>query len=175
MEVADLAHIVDGARGSAFRLESRPQYLVPQEEAEFAAWRAGRPVTLQTPETSSWLAHVAARVASGVRWYRVHILDHPLSDYSRYEVWGYAANAAAGEQIYLVDRAAHPDLESMREDFWLVDDDVAVVMIYDAEGHFVRPRLASDVRPYRGMRASALRHAEPLNDYVSRRGLRLTA
>lgn len=63
----------------------------------------------------------------------------------------------------------------MREDFWLVDDDVAVVMTYDAEGHFLQPRLAGDVRPYLEMRAAALRHAEPLNEYVSRRDLRLRA
>jgi hypothetical protein len=128
-----------------------------------------------TPETSPWLAHVAARVTNGVRWSRVHILDHPLSDYCRYEIWGYAANQAAGEQIYLADRGAHPDLKSLREDFWLVDDAMVVRMIYDPQGRFERPELVEDVRPYIVMRDAAFRHAEPLDEYVARHGLEFTA
>ncbi|MGH3923373.1 MAG: DUF6879 family protein [Pseudonocardiaceae bacterium] len=174
MEIADLARIVDGARLSVFRLETLPQYLVPQEAEEFAAWRSGRPVVLSTPETSPWLAQVAAKVTSGVRWSRVHVLDHPLSDYCRYEIWGYAANQAAGEQIYLADRGAHPDLESLREDFWLVDDATAVRMIYDSQGQFERPELVEDQQPYIVMRDTVCRHAEPLDEYVARRGIELT-
>ncbi|MGH3915534.1 MAG: DUF6879 family protein [Pseudonocardiaceae bacterium] len=175
MEIAELARIVDGAQLSAFRLETLPQYLVPQERDEFAAWRSGRLVALPTPETNPWLAHVAARASSGVRWSRVHVLDHPLSEYCRYEIWGYAANQAAGEQIYLADRGTHPDLESLREDFWLVDDAVAVRMIYAAQGRFERPELVENVRPYVAMRDIAFRHAEPLDEYVARRGRELTA
>ncbi|MGH3865704.1 MAG: DUF6879 family protein [Pseudonocardiaceae bacterium] len=175
MEIVGLARIIDGARLSVFRLETLPQYLVPQEAEEFAAWRSGRPVVLPTPETSQWLAHVAARVTSGVRWSRVHVLDHPLSDYCRYEIWGYAANQTAGEQIYLADRSAHPDLESLREDFWLVDDAMVVRMVYDAQGRFERPESVEDVRPYVVMRDTAFRHAEPLDEYVARRGCELTA
>lgn len=118
---------------------------------------------------------MAARVTSGVRWSRVHVLDHPLSDYCRYEIWGYAANQAAGEQIYLADRGAHRDLESLREDFWLADDAIAVRMVYDAQGRFERPELAGDVRPYLVMRDTAFRHAEPLDEYVAGRGLELSA
>ncbi|MGH4018849.1 MAG: DUF6879 family protein [Pseudonocardiaceae bacterium] len=175
MEIADLARIVDGARLSVFRLETLPQYVVPQESEEFAAWRSGHPVTLPTPEISPWLAHVAARVTSGVRWSRVHVLDHPLSEYCRYEIWGYAANQAVGEQIYLADRGAHRDLESLHEDFWLVDDAIVVRMIYDAQGQFERPELVKDVRPYIVMRDTAFRHAEPLDEYVASRGIELSA
>lgn len=175
MEIADLARIVDGARLSVFRLETLPQYLVPQEAEEFAAWRSGCPVALRTPETSPWLAQVAARVTSGVRWSRVHVLDHPLSDYCRYEIWGYAANQAAGEQIYLADRAVHPDLESLREDFWLVDDATAVRMLYDVQGRFERSELVEDVQLCLAMRDTAVRHAEPLEEYVASRGLERTA
>jgi hypothetical protein len=135
----------------------------------------GLPVALPTPETSPWLAHVTARVASGVRWSRVHVLDHLLSDYCQYEIWGYAANQAAGEQICLADRGAYPDLESLREDFWLVDDAMAVRMIYDVQGRFERPELVEDVQPYIVMRDTACRHAEPLDEYVASRGIEFTA
>lgn len=126
----------------------------------------------KAPETSSWWARGSAR---GYRWYRVHILDQPLSDYTRYELWGYQANQAAGEEIYLADRDAHADLQRLREDFWLIDDTIAVRMIYDDEGHFLRPERAAEPDGYREMRETALRHAVSLDTYLARRRPRLTA
>ncbi len=113
-------------------------------------------------------------MARGYRWYRVHILDQPLSDYARYELWGYRANQAAGEEIYLADRDAHVDLAQLREDFWLIDDTIAVRMIYDDEGHFLRPECAAGPGLYLEMREIALRHAESLDEYLALRRPRLT-
>lgn len=175
MDLEDLSGIVDRSQRSAFRLEVLSQYLVPQEADEFAQWRAGHPLPLPTPETSPWLARIQAAVARGYRWYRVHILDQPLSDYARYELWGYRANQAAGEEIYLADRDVHADLQQLREDFWLVDDAIAIRMIYDDEGHFLRPERAAEPAQYRTMREIALRHAESLDEYLARRRPRLTA
>ena len=174
MDLEDLSRLVESSTESAFRLETLPQYLVPQEADEFAAWRAGRPQPLLTPETSPWLARVKAGVARGYRWYRVHVLDHPLSEYARFELHGYQANQAAGEEIYLADRDTHSDLERLREDFWLIDDAIAIRMIYDQDGRFLRPERATDVAAYRTMRDTAIRYAEPLDEYLARRQLRLT-
>jgi hypothetical protein len=175
MDIEDLARAVDRSTRSAFRLETLPQYLVPQEAEEFAAWRAGRPVPLQTPATSPWLEKIQTTTSRGYRWYRVHVIDHPLSDYLRYELYGYQANAAAGEEIYIADRRDHPDLEHLREDFWLIDDTTAVRMVYDVDGRFLRPEPVQDVTPYLLMRDTVLRHAEPLAGYLARTHLRLTA
>ena len=175
MDVEDLARLVERSERSAFRLETRPQYLVPQERDEFDRWRSGQPLPLPTPESNPWLARIKSTTAGGYRWYRVHVLDDPLSDYLRYELWGYRANQAAGEEIYLAERAAHPSLDQLREDFWLIDDNAAVRVIYDDEGHFVRLERADDVGPYRSMHDLALRHAMPLDEYLARRRPRLTA
>ncbi len=86
MNLQDLEHLMDQVRESCFRLESLPQYLVPQEAAEFAAWRAGSPRPRRTPQNNAWLAELEQIVARGIRWYRVRILDHPLTDYSRFEL-----------------------------------------------------------------------------------------
>src|SRR5205823_1964925 len=56
VDLTDLGKIMDGAKRAAFRLESLPQYLVPQEEDEFAAWRAGKQPLPRTSESSEWLA-----------------------------------------------------------------------------------------------------------------------
>ncbi len=174
MDLQELDQIVRRSLVSAFRLETLPQYLTltEQEAAEYRGWQAGRPLPLPTPETSSWLARLQRTVADGYRWYRVHIMDYPLSDYSEFELYGYQANARAGEDIYIADRHAHRDLDGLRQDFWLIDDEIAVVMLYDGDGLFLRPERAADAAPYRRMRDTALRHAVPLADYLERAGLR---
>lgn len=43
MDLEELRRISGDAKISAFRLETLPQYLVSQEEEDFAAWQAGTP------------------------------------------------------------------------------------------------------------------------------------
>ncbi|HEY6422002.1 MAG TPA: hypothetical protein VIY28_01875 [Pseudonocardiaceae bacterium] len=63
-------------------------------------------------------------------------------------------------------------LEMLHEDLWIYDDEIAVRMIYDEEGHFLHPEPANDIERYREMRDIAMRHAEPLNDYLARKNSR---
>lgn len=169
MDLDDLGRIVDLSRKSAFRLETLPQYLVPEEANEFAAWKTGEKWPLPTPETNSWLAYRQKRTQQGYRWYRVHVLDHPLSEYTRFELHVYQALQAAGEEIYIVDRHAHPNLDELREDFWLIDDDIPIRMVYDDEGHFIKPERMQHAAPYLKMRDIALQHAQTLDDHMSRK------
>jgi uncharacterized protein DUF6879 len=174
MDLEDFSRIMGGATKSTFRLETLPQYLVPQEEEGFTAWREGRPWPARTPENSASLARLKGIVASGIRRYRVHILDYPLSEYSRFELRGYLENQVAGEEIHIADRAEYSELEDMHEDFWLIDDEVAVCMVYDDEGHFLQPEPIDDVKPYLAIRDTALRCAEPLDEFIARRKPQLT-
>lgn len=174
MNLEDVEHLFEQSTRSAFRLETLPQYLVPHEDEALAAWRKGER-RLDTPEENSWLAEIKATTSNGYRWHRVHILDYPLTEYSEWELHGYQANAAAGEEIFIADRACDPELEQLRQDFWLLDDATAIRMIYDEDGRFLYPELADDVGPYLEMRSIALRHSEPLSDYLARREPRLIA
>ena len=177
MELKDLDGIVRASSQEAFRLETLPQYVSAAEAEEFAAWQAGRPVVLQTPDTSPWLARIASTTGSGYHWRRVHILDWPLADYTRYELWGYQANQAAGEEIRIVDRAAHPDLAALRRDFWLFDRETAVWMDYDSDGRLQGVQLAeqAEIEHCRRVRDLAWDHAEALDSYLARKRPRLTA
>lgn len=171
MELDDLRRISDGAKLSAFRLETLPQYLVPGEAERFATWNSGEPMPLRTPENNEWLARMQRDTARGFRWYRVHILDQPLTAYTRFELYSYMEGVAVGNEIYVADRDTHPDLADLHEDFWIFDDEIGVRMIYDDEGRFLYPELVDDIEPYRELRDTSLRHAEPLTDYLARKGL----
>jgi len=160
----DLEHIADRAKDQ-FRLEAFPQYLVPQEDDDFAAWKHGER-RRRTPETSPWLAKIRDTTTTGVRWWRVRVLDYPLTEYSAHELHAYQDNAAAGEEIFVADRAWHADLTDLREDFWLYDSTTVVRMVYDEEGHFLRPEQREDTQHYLDLRNRAVRHAIPLDDYL---------
>ncbi len=134
-------------------------------------WNAGEPLPLRTPENSEWLARMQRDIANGFRWYRVHILDQPLTSYLRFELYRYLEGVAVGNEIYVVDRAAHPDLTELHEDFWLFDDEIAVRMVYDNEGHFLYPDPIEDIEPYREIRDTTLHLSEPLTDYLARKNL----
>jgi hypothetical protein len=175
VELEDLERI--GSRATdQFRLETLPQYLVPEEDEEFTAWRRGDR-TLPTPDSSPWLAHIRDTTAAGVRWWRVRVLDYPLTEYSAYELHGYQANAAAGEDIFVADRAWHGDLASLNEDFWIFDHEVVVRMIYDEEGRFIRPELAAaaDLARCLDIRAVAVRHSISIAAYLRQIEPRLIA
>lgn len=172
MDLTDVGAIAAGA-SDLFRLEAQPTYLVEQEEDDFAAWCRGDR-TLLTPETNAWLAHIRDTTAAGARWTRVRVLDYPLTEYSEFELHGYQANQRVGEHIYVADRAWSPELDSLREDFWMFDD-IVVRMLYDQDGHLLGPELADDPRPYQGMRAIGLRHSRPLGDFLAAHEPRLIA
>lgn len=174
MDVQDVATIAE-ASSDRFRLEALPTYLVPEEAEDLAAWRRGSRELL-TPETSGWLANVRDSSSRGVRWSRVRVLDYPLSEYSEYELHGYQANAAAGERVFVADRAWSAELADL-QDFWMFDETV-IRMVYAADGHFVRPELVEDqaeVARCRAMRAASLRHSIPLADYLAVHEPRLIA
>ncbi|MBA8932158.1 hypothetical protein BC739_009417 [Kutzneria viridogrisea] len=173
MDLAELGRI--GATATdQFRLETLPTYLVDEEAEDFAAWQRGNR-TLLTVENDPWLQHIRDTTATGVHWWRARIVDYPLTDYSTYELHGYQANAAAGEDIYIADRAWSAELVELRDDFWIFDNEIVVRMIYDEDGRFVRPEHVTDTRHYLGLRSIAIRHAVPLAEFLNRNEPRLIA
>jgi uncharacterized protein DUF6879 len=150
----------------AFRLETRQQYLVEEEADLVRAFAEGRPPP-PSAAMEQWLALIAANTAAGKRMYRVHIVETPLTGCIRWELSSYVDNAAAGEEIFIADRAVLPDLH---EDFWLFDDRDVVALRYDDEGRWlgVERRPDSELVHYRVMRDRALGEAVPLADYRAR-------
>ena len=89
----------DRFRTSAWRLEARQRYTSPGEDdrIEVVGGKDGR-APERSVRTSPWLRRVAVTTAEGKQWGRVHVVRHPLSEYLRYEMFGYVESAAAGEE-----------------------------------------------------------------------------
>lgn len=104
---------------TAFRLEVRRAYGVPEEDEGFQRFLAGRPVDLAWHEP--WLKLMREQTGAGKRVDRVRVIDEPPSDYLRFSLHCTPYNNAAGEDIrYLPRRAAH-EAELPDYDYWLFD------------------------------------------------------
>ncbi|WP_131495789.1 DUF6879 family protein [Kribbella speibonae] len=164
----------DRFTADVFRLENLQSYAVSEEDARLKAFRNGTARPERSVRTEPWLARIAVTTVAGKSWERVHVIDHPLTEYLRYELVGYVESQAAGERILITDRAADGSLTRLGEDFWLFDADspdaYAVLMHYDEAGHFVgfdhttEPAVLERCRKERDL---VLRHAVDLNTYLA--------
>jgi len=142
--------------------------------AGLTAFRDGTARPERSVRTSPWLARIALTTVAGKEWRRVHVVDHPLSEYLRYELEGYVESQAVREQISIADRTADSDLSGLGEDFWLFDAEspaaYAVLMHYDEVGHFVGFEHTVDpdvLNRCRSERDISLRHSIKLNSYLA--------
>lgn len=159
-----------------FRLENLQGYAVSEEDTRLQAFREGTPRPERSVRTEPWLARIAVTTVAGKDWERIHVVDHPLSEYLRYELEGYVESQAAGERIMISDRAADESLNTLGEDFWLFDADspdaYAVLMHYDGAGRFVGfdHTVDADVlERCRKERELVRRSAVSLNTYLAER------
>jgi hypothetical protein len=174
--VSNLEACFEKFRSTAFRLETLPDYAMPAEDARIAAFRAGVPMPERSVRTSPWLRRMAATTAAGKSWQRVRVLEHPLNEYSRFELATYVESAAAGERIRITDRAAHPDLGALTRDFWLFDADTdhpfTALMFYDDEGGYTGAEITGArevIRRCQAHQQLALRHSVELSAYLASR------
>jgi len=172
MSMVDVFALCEKVTDEAFRLETRQRYNVPYEESLIRAFEEGRP----QPENESITRHmtsVNSLRAAGKRDYRVHVLELPLTPYLRYELDGYRESIEAGEEIFVADRAWHPDLAELTEDFMLLDGDTdhASVVWYrynDDDELLARDHSedSADVEICRRHRDLAMAHAIPYEEFV---------
>jgi hypothetical protein len=157
----------------AVRLETLQYYDVPGDEDRQRAFREGRPLPSR-PEKSTSVQIIQDATAAGKRFERIHVVDKPLSDYVRYEIEAaYPENAAAGERILIVDRAADPRLDLLREDFVLLDGDTnhpsVIWYRYTDAGEITSwdAGTSADVRACHDALELARTHAVPLSEFLT--------
>jgi hypothetical protein len=158
---------------TAFRLELLPVYTSASDGGDVARYLRGE--AAPDPERKeAWLSRLRAERDQGRIRQRVHVLASPIGGYLRYECeWGYAPNAAAGEDVRILDlaeRSLPAALAGIDHDFWLIDDAEVIVMHYDQDGRFTAAELLADTAlpRYRAARDAALAAAEPFGPWWRR-------
>jgi hypothetical protein len=166
--MTDLGWWLQNFRRSAFRLETLALYQVPQEAEWFAEWRRSSKLPELTPENDSWLELVAEARQHGRQIQRVHLITPPLTDYLRFEFALQAASVACGEDCRVADQTEHPELAGVDADFWLFDDQAAVVLDYDYEGRFLQASARDDARRYCELRDRVMDCSVSLKEYLAK-------
>jgi hypothetical protein len=173
---------------SAIRLETLQAYQAGEAEAErLAAWKRGYPIPERSVRTNEYLREVAAGVLAGRERQRFRIVDHPATDYTRYETLAaYPESAAAGEEIRIAVREggtpeAQKALAGIASDAWFFDagteDERCVLMEYEADGTYVAAHLATEVdhRHLRKLLVKTAEHSVPLAEYLAQARRRTAA
>ncbi|WP_030413398.1 DUF6879 family protein [Streptomyces sp. NRRL S-1448] len=151
----------------AWRLETLPQYVVPQEAEDFAAFREGRPMTPYGP--SSYTERVSRQRAEGKCNGRVHIVTQPLSEYLRFEFSRYyETHARAGDDIRILDVTDRANPLEGVQDFWMFDRAEVVLMNYEEDGRQInREVFEGDVSPFIEYQRIAVSESVPFQEYVN--------
>lgn len=154
-------------RSEAWRLETLPQYLVPQETAEIAAFRAGKridPVTYSSPYTEE----LRRLRGEGKRKGRVHIVTRPLSAYLQFEFSRYyTPHVHAGEDIRILDVTERENPLPDVQDFWMFDRTKVVLMHYESDGTQVcRELYEGDPARFVEYQRIAVAESVPFLEYV---------
>ncbi|MGH7883261.1 MAG: DUF6879 family protein [Candidatus Dormibacteraceae bacterium] len=159
---------------SAFRLETRQQYLVNLEAKAFASFKETGILPPWDQEVADWYTQVAESTKAGKTRSRVRIVDLPLTDYTRFEFEIYKDNIKAGEKINILDRHDHPELTELNEDFWLFDTETdhptAVLIHYDDEGHYLdywQTQNIPIIEECKSQRDRALAASVPFEEYCN--------
>jgi hypothetical protein len=167
----DLATHLREFRVSAFRLETRDRYAVPQEAEWFAEWRRSGKLPELTPDTDSWLMLVSEASRSGKQMRRVHLVTPPLSEYLRFEFATQIHSVECGEDCRIAETTGNPRLTQIaREscDFWLFDSSTVAVLDYDDHGRFLAVREVTNPRHYLEQRDLVLAHSVSLKEYLAK-------
>ena len=126
----------------ALHLEMRDSYGTEAEIPHLARWAAGEPDDLGW--LAPWCSLVRDATADGKAFRRARIVSEPLSDYQR---WAYTTTAVmvdAGEDIRWVPRGRVSELMFPGNDFWLLDDELLVFLVFAGNGMVVDRPSATD-------------------------------
>lgn len=169
MSREQLAELYRTFKQFAWRLEARDTYGVEGENERLQAWLEGRELP-RSESKDNWKSLTSAAAEEGRPFSRVRMIRRPLTTYTRWEYSVYPDNLSAGEGVALLERdwLTEQDRENplWNTDFWLFDDEVAVVQRYAEDGTYLGPVLADDVEPFVVLRRRALELAVPYGEFT---------
>lgn len=154
---------------SAYRLELQANYVEAGEEDPVPPFLTGQP-RHPSAELRDWFAQVAEATAAGKSVRRVRVQQDPPTPYQAWERWLGQWNTAAGEDILYLSRPRAHTIGLLpaagTTDYWLFDDQWAILMHFDKTGHRIGNEITDDPEPVeraRKLRDLAVLHGVPID------------
>lgn len=120
----------------------RDRYNAPREVESFRKFLAGEPDDLAWAE--SWFSMIREATAKGRRFSRVRVVSLPLTDYSRFGLWGSQFTNAAGEDIRYLTRDVAQSIQLPNHDYWLFDSRKLARMHFGEDDRFFGAEIIED-------------------------------
>lgn len=155
---------------SVFRMECLPEYAVSSDGDDFRRWQAGADEPTWSRK-QAWLDDLAADTRTGITHRRVRRLGQTLTEYELYSCqWGYALNVDAGEDIRVLRDGEHDVPELVDTEYWVINDELVVPVLYDVRGGFIGAGVLSGERAaeFLADRELAWAAAEPFAQWWAR-------
>lgn len=120
---------------TAFHLELKDSYDVPEESGPFGLFLEGKPDDFSWHQP--WLNVVREAVQAGKVMTRVRVVTVPHSDYARWGLRVAPLNISAGEDIRWLPRHLAEGIDFPADDYWLFDDSRLVFTVFHQDGRFL--------------------------------------
>jgi hypothetical protein len=153
---------------SAFHLELKDSYHVPEESGPFTLFLESKPDDFAWHQP--WLKIVREATGAGKSMARVRVVSVPHTAYVR---WGLAVaplNIDAGEDIRWLPRHEAVGIDFPAEDYWLFDDSRVVFTVFHPDGRFLGGQETTDAKIIdrcRSVREQAWALAIPHAQYIT--------
>ncbi|MFF0489989.1 DUF6879 family protein [Nocardia sp. NPDC003482] len=134
--------LLRGARKSAFHLEVKDIYAVPEESEPLRRFLAGEPD--DEYDLDEWTDVIRSLTAQGLAMSRIRVVTVPHTDYQRWLLSVTGPSVAAGEDIRYIDRSTVDPSAVPKDDYWLFDDETVAFNLVDSEGVPVGPAVTTD-------------------------------
>lgn len=127
---------------TAFRLEVRDRYNVPEEAEMVRKFLTGEPD--EGRKSRPWLDLIREIRSAGKRFERVRVVSLPSTDYSRFGHAGAEINNWAGEEIRYLDRVKAESVGLPNHDYWLFDSRKLARMHFDEDDRLLGTEIIED-------------------------------
>ncbi len=120
----DLYQYLQSSKISLFRFESLQDYKVDGDGIDDEGMK-------------EWWDFIASKTENSVVMERVRLITEPLTEYTKNELVVHKKSKNFGDNIKIIKEEIFNTLNLKQEDFWLVDERVALKMKYSANGEYL--------------------------------------
>ena len=146
----DLYQYLQSAQKSLFRFEALQEYKVEGDE-------------IDDKDLIEWWDFITSKTKSGVVMERVRLIVEPLTEYTKRELVIHAKSKTLGDDIKTIDEVVFNKLHIQQEDFWLIDEKLALIMQYSETGNYLSfDVIERDVEKYIATKDMLIAHSSPL-------------
>lgn len=119
---------------TAFHLELKDSYHVPEEAGPFELFMTGKPDDFSWHQP--WLRLVREATHEDKSITRVRVVTVPHCDYTRWGLIVAPLNIEAGEDLRWLPRHLSSGIDFPADDYWLFDDNRVVFTVFAEDGRF---------------------------------------